>query len=249
MQYDLIRMLKMKIAICDNDEIITRRTVSLLEDYMEAKRINLKYEIFASYESVQDKIDDFDLFILDYNMNEDDIAPDGTDLMNGMDFARLIRSKSDPHKGIIFLTSYNEIVYESFEVRAYNFLVKPLQKEKLFNVIDSYMNTTVETGKIMVKYKNDTHIISIDEIYYFEVVIKEIFIHLESKTIKCRKKIETFEEDLTSFGFFRTHRSYLVNISKIDTINSKSAVMKNGDKICVSGKKYAELCEKFLDNN
>lgn len=237
----------MKIAVCDNDEIITRQTVSLLEDYMEVKKVNLKYEVFTSYESVQDRIDDFDLFILDYNMNEDSIALDGTDLMNGMEFARLVRSKADPHKGIIFLTSYNEIVYETFEVRAYNFLVKPIQKEKLFNVLDSYLKTTVETGKIMVKYKDEAHIIDIDDIYYFEVIIKDVFIHLENKTIKCRKKIEAFEEELAPFGFFRTHRSYLVNISKIDSINSKSAIMKNGDEVYVSGKKYAELCEKFLE--
>ena len=145
------------------------------------------------------------------------------------------------------LKKQNAELRRTFEVRAYNFLVKPIQKEKLFNVLDSYLKTTVETGKIMVKYKDEAHIIDIDDIYYFEVIIKDVFIHLENKTIKCRKKIEAFEEELAPFGFFRTHRSYLVNISKIDSINSKSAIMKNGDEVYVSGKKYAELCEKFLE--
>lgn len=237
----------MKIAVCDNDKIIIRQTVSMLEDYMEEKKIDLKYDVFTTYESIRNRIEDFDLFILDYNMNDDNISPDGTDLMNGMDFAKLVRSSADPHKGIIFLTSYNEIVYESFEVRAYRFLLKPLVKEKLFKALDDYLDSTVETGTILIKYKNESHIIDISSIYYFEVIRKDIFIHLENKTLRCRKIIDAFEKELAPFGFFRTHRSYLVNISKIDTINSKSAMMKNGDEVYVSSKKYSELCEKFLE--
>lgn len=237
----------MKIAVCDNDKIIIRQTVSMLEDYMEEKKIDLKYDVFTTYESIRNRIEDFDLFILDYNMNDDNISPDGTDLMNGMDFAKLVRSSADPHKGIIFLTSYNEIVYESFEVRAYRFLLKPLVKEKLFKALDDYLESTVETGTILIKYKNEAHIIDISSIYYFEVIRKDIFIHLEKETLRCRKIIDAFEKELAPFGFFRTHRSYLVNISKIDTINSKSAMMKNGDEVYVSSKKYSELCEKFLE--
>lgn len=237
----------MRIAVCDNDEIIIRQTVSMLDDYMEKKKINLKYEIFTSYESVLSRIDDFDLFILDYNMNDDSIAPDSTDLMNGMDFAKRVRSTADPHKGIVFLTSYNEIVYESFEVRAYRFLLKPLDRDKFFKTLDDYLDSTVETGTIMVKYNNEAHIIDISSIYYFEAILKDIYIHLENETLKCRKTIDAFEQELAAFGFFRVHRSYLVNISKIETIDRKQALMKNGDKVYVSAKKYSELCEKFLE--
>lgn len=237
----------MKIAVCDNDEITTRQTVSMLEDYMEEKNIGLTYEVFSSYESVADRIEDFDLFFLDYNMNDDSVSADENGLMNGMNFAKLIRSSADPHKGIIFLTSYKEIVYECFEVRAYRFLLKPLSREKLFKALDAYLDSTVETGTILVKYNDEAHIIDISSIYFFEVIRKDIFIHLENEVIKCRKTIDSFEKELSSLGFFRTHRSYLVNISMIDTINRKSAVLKNGEEVYVSGKKYAELCEKFLE--
>ena len=240
----------MRIAICDNSEIILKRVVSLIEDYAEFKHIDdIRYETFTSYESAKEKIDDYDLFILDYNMNDDSINPDDSNLMTGMDFAKLVREKADPHKGVVFLTSYTDIVYEAFEVRAHRFLVKPIEKDKFFKALDDFLKSTIDSGTILVNINNEAHVIDVDSIYYFEVTRKDIFIHFENSTLKCHKTIAAFEEELLPFGFFRTHRSYLVNISKIDTMNNKSATLKNGEEVYVSSKKYDELCEAFLKNN
>ncbi len=242
----IVKDVCMKIAVCDDDEIITQQTAQLLNEYLDHRRFVFEYDIFTSYEELADKIDDYTLFFLDYNMNDSNISPNEPDRMNGMDFARLLRSKSKPTKGIIFLTSYSDFIYEAFEVRTYRFLTKPIVKEKLFKVLDDFFSTPIDSGKIMIKGKSSSRLIDIDSIYYIDVVIKDIYIHLENETIKCRGKIETFEKDLEAFGFFRTHRAYLVNLSKINSLTSKSAEMANGDSIYVSSKKYAELCEAFL---
>lgn len=239
----------MNIAICDNNKIILRKLVSLIEDYAEFKHIDLTYSTFTNYEDILKQIDDFDLFILDYNMNDDSIRPDSSKLLTGMDFAKILRSKANPHKGIIFLTSYTEIVYEAFEVRTHRFLIKPIEKEKLFKALEDFISSTVESGTIFIKTHNETHVIDISSIYYFEVILKDVFIHFKDSTIKCHKTISEFEKELIPFGFFRTHRSYLVNVKKIKSITSRTAVMDNGDEVYVSIKKYSELCEQFLDND
>lgn len=236
----------MKIAVCDNDEIITRQTAKLLDEYLDHRKIVFEYDIYTTYEELADKIDDYSLFLLDYNMNDDSVSPSGTELMNGMDFARLLRSKSKPTKGIVFLTSYSDFVYEAFEVRTYRFLVKPIVKEKFFKVLDEFFSSPIDSGKIMIKTKSTSRLIDIDSIYYIDVAIKEVYIHLENETIKCRGKIESFQKDLEPFGFFRAHRAYLVNLSKIISLTCKSAKMANGDTIYVSSKKYAELCEAYI---
>lgn len=238
----------MQIAICDNSEIILKRVVSLVEDYAEYNHVDIKYQTFTSYESAKEFIDDYDLFILDYNMNDDSINPDTSSLMTGMDFAKLVRETSDPHKGVIFLTSYTDIVYEAFEVRTHRFLIKPVEKDKFFKAIDDFLKSTIDSGTILVNVNNEAHVIDVDSIYYFEVTRKDVFIHFEDSVLKCHKTISAFEDELIPFGFFRTHRSYLVNISKIETMNKKSAIMRNGEEVYVSSKKYDDLCEAFLKN-
>ena len=113
-------------------------------------------------------------------------------------------------------------------------------------MLDEFFSSPIDSGKIMIKTKSTSRLIDIDSIYYIDVAIKEVYIHLENETIKCRRKIESFERELEPFGFFRAHRAYLVNLSKIISLTCKSAEMANGDLIYVSSKKYAELCEAYL---
>ena len=100
---------KMKIAICDNEQVIVNKIASLLEDYLHLHNYDVTYETFSSYEGLKDKIKEIDLFLLDHNMNDDTINPDDSDLMTGMQFAQVIREIGGEHKGIIFMTSYNDL--------------------------------------------------------------------------------------------------------------------------------------------
>lgn len=239
----------MKIAICDNDTIILKHLEKLIEDYIDSRNHNdITYKTFTSYESVLDEIDNFDLFMLDYNMNDDSINPDTTDKLTGMDFARIVRKKADPHKGILFITSYTDIMPKVFDVMAFNFITKPIEKDRLFEILDKYLDSIIASGTLVVKINSESHVIDVDSIYYFEVTRKDVFIHLEDEVLKCHKTIGEFEDELKPFNFFRTHRSFLVNVAKVKKINNRSAIMKNGEEIFVSKKYYSDFCEKFIDN-
>lgn len=238
----------MKIAICDNEQVILDEISRGIEEYATTQSFDLTYETFKSYEGLTDRIDEFDLFVLDHNMDDFIINPDESPLMTGKEFARIIRNSSGSKKGIIILTAYHDIVYDTFDIGLVWFLRKPTSKEELFKALDNYFHSVANSGSIAVKINNEVYFIDTDKINYIEVFHKDVFIHTDDETLRCHKSIADFEAELARFGFFRTHRSYLVNVSKIKSINNKKAVMKNGDTVYTSEKNYTKLRELYLEN-
>lgn len=235
------------IAICDNNTVINNIIADMLDEYAKDRKIQIDYETFTDYNQLINKIDIFDLFILDYNMsdNGENVSENKTD---GMTFARYLRSFHNNHKGIIFITAYPDFVYEAFKVRAFRFLIKPIEKDKLFEAIDVYIHQNIESAKILVNIKKVNHIINVSDIYYIEVFRKSATIHFNDSTLQCHRTISSFEEELLPFGFCRVQRSYLVNIAKINKFNNKSIILDNGKELFISPKYCADLCERYLQS-
>ncbi len=239
----------MKIAVCDNEQVIVKKVASLLEDYIHLRNYDVTYETFSSYEGLKDKIKEFDLFLLDHNMNDDTINPDDSDLMTGMQFAQVIRETGGEHTGIIFMTSYHDLIYKAQNVDFTRFICKPVEKESFYSALDAYFNSKKKSGRISVRVGNDTHFIDIDRIIFLEALHKNITIYTDSDELTCHKSISDFEEELSDYGFFRTHRTYLVNIRKIKQLNSKGVLMENGETVTISKKNYNDLLNRYIEIN
>lgn len=228
----------MKIAICDNEPSTLDFVSSVIEDIAFAQNMDIKYEAFLSYESLMRQIGDFDLFIIDYKMPG----------INGMEFAKKVYSEFGTGKGLIFITAYPEIVYEAFEVRAYRFLVKPLSKEKIIEAVNEYIKDLASSRKLTIRIDDEFNILNTEDIYYMEAARKYTYIYLKDDCIKCRRTITSFENELSDYGFFRIHRSYLVNINKVKKFDSRICILENGEKIFISQKKYDEFCQLYLES-
>ncbi len=226
----------MKIAVCDDDLAAREQVATFLENYMLERRTDIDYELFDHYEKLMDRISEFDVFIMDYQM------PD----IDGLEFARMIRDEYNSTKAIIFVSSYKDIVYDTFEVRTHRFLPKPLNQVKLFEAIDSCINSRFGDKFITVKYEGVTNIINISDIYYIEVLKKDCIICFENRQITVHKPISFFEEELGESGFFRAHRSYLINLRKIQSFDNSHALLKNGETVDVSSRRYRDLCREYL---
>ncbi len=228
----------MKIAICDNEPSTLDFVSSVIEDIAFAQSMDIKYEAFLSYESLMRQIGEFDLFIIDYKMPG----------INGMEFAKKVYSEFGTGKGLIFITAYPEIVYEAFEVRAYRFLVKPLSKEKIIEAVNEYIKDLASSKKLTIRIDDEFNILNTEDIYYMEAARKYTYIYLKDDCIKCRRTITSFESELSDYGFFRIHRSYLVNINKVKKFDSRICILENGEKIFISQKKYDEFCQLYLES-
>ncbi|WP_286184103.1 response regulator [Clostridium sp. CCUG 7971] len=153
-----------KIAICEDE----KETQILIEDYLNniLKNINVEYEIqkyISGEELLECNLKDIDILLLDIQMGQ----------INGMDTARKIR-EVDNKMEIIFITSLIDYVQEGYEVRAYRYLLKPIELEELKQHVLTCINEIEnKNNHIIIKNKSNTYKIYSDEIKYVEVQKKE----------------------------------------------------------------------------
>lgn len=188
-----------------------------------------------------------DLMFVDINM------PD----LNGMDF---VKSLSDAPK-VIFTTAYSEYAIEGFRVDAVDYLLKPIgyadflksaEKARLrITPPPPKQNDVIEANQKFLFIKSEYKIVRIKlaDIKYIEGMREYVRIHLENdKPIMALLSMKKMEEFLTSQKFMRVHRSYIVNLNKITTIERNRIIFDKTVYIAVSDQ-YKAKFQHYLDDN
>ncbi|WP_075591182.1 LytR/AlgR family response regulator transcription factor [Labilibacter marinus] len=184
-----------------------------------------------------------DLIFLDINMPE----------ISGLDFAKAI---SD-HQKIIFTTAYREYAIDGFDLRAVDYLLKPITFERLLQSIDKFMNeqpkvvateqeVIVETKNDFFFVRSDRKMIKVDynQILYIESLSDYIKIHLKTQSIVTRETISNIEAKLPQKDFIRTHRSYIVAIHMIESFTHEYIEM-NKKTIPISRNYKSEVLNRL----
>lgn len=208
----------MRIAVCDDE----KRFLLDIQDHI--------YEIYNNMDVVVDCFTSgknliasfekqfYDLVFLDIEMPETD----------GLTLAKKLRQMSS-ELNIVFLTGHIEYALEGYEVNALRYLTKPVKTEKLREVLYYVSEKLIGDHKLKVRVDGEDIILNINDIICFEAQNQYIMIYTGSGEYLVRYNISDFESELIKDGFFRTHRSYLVNLLKVKKIG-KADVLLEGDK-------------------
>jgi len=168
--------------------------------------------------------------------------------MNGIMFAEKLREDNFA-KQIIFLTTSNDYASQSYQVQAFDYLLKPLTNEKVNNVMDRLKKSQEEADKtgLSVVERSVSRFLQFRDISYVEVADHTVYIRLKDKSvIKIYGTFNKITEQLLLDGrFARCHRSYVVNLDEIKTIANKELTMKNGLKVPLS-RSYLQVKDKML---
>ena len=116
----------MQIAICDDEKIFRNNLKEVLIEYKAEKRVQIDIYEFNDGMDLLDTNIIFDVVFIDFQMPG----------LNGLETARALRQKNCICS-IIFITSYPQFVFDSFEVQPFRFLVKPLDVTKVKSAMDS----------------------------------------------------------------------------------------------------------------
>jgi len=207
----------MKIAICDDCQKDAENIKHLLENpgIFEISDIS----IFLSGDELISQIDcgtRFDIVFLDVEM------PD----KSGIEVGKSIR-RHDRDAIIIFVTSYPEFAIDAYECEAFNYLLKPCNPEKLYEVTSRAVSRLGLLNKYhIVKIRNQTIRIPISDIYYIECQRKHILYHLKNETIETTDKLSAVYDALCNYGFCQVHQGYIVNMEKIKGFDKYSVSIK-----------------------
>ncbi len=186
---------------------------------------------------------EIDLIFLDINMPE----------ISGISFAKSI----NPNIKIIFTTAYRDYAVEGFELRAVDYLLKPISLERLERALNTFESrldssfkktvTVSDTANFMF-VRSDRKMIKIDynDIVYIESYSDYLKIHLKDQTIVTRETISAIEAKLPKHQFMRIHRSYVISVQHIESFTNEYIVI-NAKSLPIS-RSYKKEVLKHLEH-
>jgi len=230
----------LKIAICDDELNELTQISDILCNYKTEKKAQFKCDVFSTAINLLDamKRQAYDVVLLDVLMRG----------MNGIATAHEIRL-FDPEVKIIFLTSSPEFAVESYAVNAHYYLLKPCTADKLFPLLDKIIlekERKDETLNIM--QPSGLIRIPLGNIEFLEVYGKRLMFHLYDGNIKeIRGSISEYEDKLLyKDNFKKIHRSFIVNMEYIQTLNSRDLITYSRNTLPISRLLYNEVKEAYI---
>ncbi len=213
----------MRIAICDDEEMYRVQLKSVLDKIL----VNAEYEIetFADGNRLEEAYSEapYDLVFLDIEMPA----------VDGITLARRLRARSEK-VFIVFLTGHVEYALEGYEVNALRYLTKPVDTDKLKEVIRYVQDKQGSGRQIIVKEDGEQLLIDIADVMYMESMNQNVRIVTTKGEHVIRYNIGDFEQQLAGDGFFRIHRGYLVALAKVKKLAKSDVIMEDGTALPVS---------------
>ncbi len=201
----------MTIAICDDEKLFCQTLKSQLSEYSNENN-KILIDVYNSGEEFIEgvKLCNYDVVFLDLYMKE----------MSGFETAKELAKINNATK-IIFLTSNEALVFDSFEYQPFYFLKKENYQEMLPKVMKKLRMVLNQNGRFMLDGKNDNESIPIESICYIMSDRHNIVVNTTKYCYEVRKTMTETEKELLQYDFVRIHKKYLVNLKYIKKVNMR----------------------------
>lgn len=190
--------------------------------------------------------DAIDLVFLDVQMPE----------LTGIQFLKIINGKCD----VILTTAYSQYALDGYDLDVVDYLLKPIAFDRFYKaaqkVLQSSGNTNSSAPEVLSVQKNHDFIfvktehkiqkIYLDDILYIEGLKDYISIFTRSERIITLQNMKKMEESLPSKSFIRVHKSYIIALGKIESIERSR--IQIGEKTIPIGDTYREYFFKQIEN-
>ena len=181
--------------------------------------------------------------------------------LDGFDVLELL----DNPPFIVFVTAYNEYALKAFESHALDYILKPVQIERLGKtlervekrlrehegqpvdkLLDQYQTHYTPLERVLIRDRNRIHILPVNEITFIEAQDDYVVFYTKERSYLKKETLSGLEKRLDGRRFVRIHRSFLLNIDYLSKIepyakDSKIAVLKDGKTLPVSRSGYQHL--------
>lgn len=227
----------LSIAVCDDEVIECCNMARKIKNILEEMKIPCIIRQFRSGGELLQAPESFDIIFLDIIMRD----------LDGMKTAQIFRKKASD-KILIFVSSSREYVYEAYDVEAFQYLLKPVDDRKLKSVLQKAVLKSESRSQefIIVSRERQKKKLFLDDIYYFEIKGRIVDVHGTEGNFTYYEQIGELENKLRDKGFFRCHKSYLINLKYVDGYNRQEAILENGEHIVIAKRRYEDFCQAML---
>lgn len=230
----------LNIAICDDNVQTTGKLDRVIQKIAKKNFVEVEIEVFWNGKSLADAVAKgicFDIIYLDIEMDKED----------GISAAKRIRIY-DKNVLIIYVTSHENHMKESFMVRPFQFLIKPVNEKQLETCfMAAYEDINSGDFYFRYSYQRVNHKVLLRDILYFESNKRKVFIITEKATFELYGKLNEIENSLKEckVSFLRVHQSFLVNYKHVKGQAYDFVEMDNGMKIPISEDRRKLISEQY----
>lgn len=216
-----------KIAVCDDNPADAGYVADVIRRWAQARAVLMEIERFPSAEAFWFQYEEnrcYDILFLDIEME-----PEG---MNGIELAAKLRENNSLIQ-LVFVTGYMDYIADGYDVEALHYLLKPVTEEKLGSVLARALERVKAREKELFLQTTDGSVRVLNsEIRYLEVQRNYVTIHAaEEYTVK--RTLGDLEKELDE-SFFRTGRSFIVNLRFVRKITKTQVFLKDGAQVPLS---------------
>jgi len=221
-----------RFAVCDDDEgyaeyigLLTARWARQAGAQVEMERFPSAEAFLFRYEECRD----FDVLLLDIEMTG----------MDGVALARTVRQSSDDVQ-IVFITGYADYISEGYEVSALHYLTKPVDEDKLFQVLTRAVGRLRRNEPALIlELPGETVRVPLGKIRYLEVEHNYVTVHA-AQDYAVKRPLGELEKELDG-RFFRAGRSFILNLSYIQRVTRAEAELTTGERVPLPRGQYEKL--------
>lgn len=230
----------MYIAVCDDQAEELESLLKLLRNWQAERNRTVRYKAFRSAAAMLDVAhkEAFTLYLLDVMMPG----------ISGMEAAREIRT-FDAAAEIVFLTSSPGFAYESYGVKAMEYLLKPISSKLLYPILDRLdvreqrpqESLTLKSGGTLIR-------VPFSQLAFVEVNGKHLYFNLTDGQVReVSGSMKEYEAQLLARPeFARIHRSYIVNLLQVEELSAKGVLTFSGKNLPVSRLLLPQLQKDYM---
>lgn len=229
------------IGICDDDERELSRVMELLAQYKQEHQPDCICKNFRSAVELLSELrgGEYDLLLMDVLMPG----------LSGMQAAREIRGIDQKVK-LLFMSSSPEFAVESYAVGAFSYLLKPVKPDELFALLDRALEelTHQDISGLAVKGRTGFTHIPFSRLEYVEVMSKTVCFHLsDGSVVETSGTLAAYEEELLERSeFLKVHRSYIVNLSYVETLDRGVVATRLSHEIPIGRTLCAQVKDAYM---
>ena len=225
------------VSICEDEAYFVSELKKLLDEYCRTKEICLSISTFSDGEELLASSNMADVILMDIKFPES----------NGMEIVRRLRAHGNDSQ-VIFITSYQKYVFQAFDLDAVHYILKPISASKLFSALDKAVKRVSSNNNKTLLVTNGTSAsrIPLQSILYCEALNHQITVHTLTEQFQFFVTLDSIQDKLDD-RFFRSHRSYLVNMDHVVDKQPGFAIVTGGDKVLIARRKQQEFTQYLLE--
>ena len=230
----------MYIAICDDHPQELKKMAAVMDRFSQETGQPVRHQLFSDPEELLTaaKALRFSHYFLDVMMPS----------MDGITVAQEIRI-FDQEAKIVFTTSFKEYAYQSYRVKASDYLLKPVREEQLLELLRQFhRQASADDDCLSVQTGRGFFRVPFSQLSFLEVYQKKLYFHTKDQQVRTAAgAMAEYEQALMARPeFVKIHRSYIVNLSQVSSLSAEGCLLFTGENLPISRLLFHQVRERYM---